>query len=125
MSMTYAERSKTYKITTIQFHREEDADIIAWLEDKPNQTDALRRVVTDHLRNQGQPHAPAGADPDAIRQVVESCLSQHLGNLRLIVQSSIDTALKDLSVTGVSTQAQSDEVNDLLTNLNLALDIDD
>ena len=63
---------------TVVFDKERDADIIAWLEEQRNRSEAIRTAIRDSLSS-----SPV-LDIGAIRAVVEAALDDRLSGLALV-----------------------------------------
>lgn len=46
-------RRKIYKIQTINFHREKDADCIAWLDRQESKPESVKRLIRQDIAREG------------------------------------------------------------------------
>jgi hypothetical protein len=120
---SYSDRAKTFRIVTVQFHREAQADIVDWLESQPNMKQAITDAVEGHMARDGQANgASTAVDPESIRTVVEEALADHLADVRAVIDSALDS-LGSLP-REPSPKPPPSSGDDPLARLDAALDID-
>lgn len=107
-------------------------DFMDWLAAQPDAPEPGQEFVyyqayLEQRRVQSANLPPATIDPDAIRQVITDSLTDHLADVRQVVQSVLDTALDGVSIAGAAERddAFDREIVDLLDNLDVALEVDE